>query len=60
MACPARGERTKEALVDVPMANVLAKLAVAWLTSVLVNDTPIAMVASVLDLLAHFLNLLFP
>lgn len=42
------------------MANVLAKLAVAWLTSVLVNDTPIAMVASVLDLLAHFLNLLFP
>ena len=60
MACPARCERTKEALVDVPVANVLAKLAVARLTSVLENDMPIAMVASVLYLIAHFLNLLFP
>lgn len=30
-ACPARGERTKDALVDIPIANVLAKPAVSWL-----------------------------
>lgn len=30
-ACPAKGERTRDALVDRPMANVLAKPAVSWL-----------------------------
>lgn len=29
VACPARGEQTKEALVNVLMANVFAKLSVA-------------------------------
>lgn len=60
MACPARGERTKEALVDALVANVLAKLAVTWLTVFLSNDSPVAMVASVLYLIPHFFNLLFP
>lgn len=59
MAGVARGERTKEALIDEPMANVLAKLAVPWLFSCHRNETPIAMVASVLHFIAHFLNLLF-
>lgn len=60
MACPARGERTKEALPDVHVANVPAKLAVPWLIIYHPNELPIAIVASVLHLIAHFLNSLFP
>ena len=30
-ACPAKGEQTRDALVDIPIANVLAKPAVSWL-----------------------------
>lgn len=30
-ACPAKGERTRDALVDIPIANVLAKPAMSWL-----------------------------
>ncbi len=57
MACPARGEGTNQALKDEPVTNVLAKLAVPWLLPCLVNETPIAMVASILHFIAHFLNL---
>ena len=60
MACPARGERTKEASVDELVANVLAKLTVSWLISCCPNEMLIAMVASVLHVTAHFLNLPLP
>ena len=59
MTSPARGERTKEASVDVLVANVLAKLAVSWFFSCHSNSTPIAMIVSVFHLVAHFSNLLF-
>ena len=60
MASVARGERTEEALIDETMANVLAQLAVPRFFSCFPNATPIAMVASVLHLVAYFLDLLFP
>ena len=59
MTVVARGERTKEALEDVVMANVLAKLAVSWYLPCHFNSTPIAMITSVLHLVAHFSNLFF-
>ena len=60
MTCPAGSEWTKEASVDVLVANVLAKLAVSWFFSCHFNSTPIAMIASVLHLVAHFSDLFFP
>ena len=59
MTSPTRGERAKEALVDVLVANVLAKLAVSWFLSCHIDSIPIAMIASVLHLMADFSNLLF-
>ena len=60
MTVPAGRKWTEHTLNYVLVANVLAKLAMSRLLPCRPNPVPVAVVAAVLNLIAHFSDLFFP